>query len=127
MTSVLIVGLDPSLVDPNDPAVPPGTTSASIERGIHDTLAAMAERGWKAAHCAITTDETAETAIAKTLQQSSWDVVVIGAGVRLPPQNMHLFERVVNVVRKAAPDAAIAFNVSPLDSVTAAKRWLGEA
>ena len=36
--------------------------------------------------------------------------VVIGAGVRLPPQGLALFEAVVNAVHRAAPAATIAFN-----------------
>jgi hypothetical protein len=35
-----------------------------------------------------------------------------------------LFERVINAVRKAAPNAAIALNTRPEDSAEAAARWL---
>jgi len=44
--------------------------------------------------------------------------------VRLLPRNLALFEVVVNVVRKAAPGAAIAFNTRPDDSADAAARWV---
>ena len=36
--------------------------------------------------------------------------VGIGAGVRLPPRGLALFEVVINAVHKATPGAAIAFN-----------------
>jgi hypothetical protein len=49
---------------------------------------------------------------------------VIGAGVRLPPNRLALFEAVVNAVHRAAPSAAIAFNTRPDDSADAAARWL---
>ena len=54
----------------------------------------------------------------------SYDCVVIGAGVRLPPRGLALFEVVINAVHKAAPSAAIAFNTFPQDSADAAARWL---
>jgi len=42
--------------------------------------------------------------------------VVIGAGVRLPPSRLGVFEAVVNAVHRAAPRAAIAFNTRPEDT-----------
>ena len=124
MTAVLLIGVAPKFVDPNDPAVPAGTTPDSIAQGIEDSLADMHGRGWTAKHCAIAPDETAEAAIAGCLAERTWDVVVIGGGVRLPPQNLELFERVINAVRSGAPDAAIAFNTSPENTGDAAVRWL---
>ncbi len=56
--------------------------------------------------------------------QKSAEVVVIGGGIRKPEELLDLFERVVNLVRRHAPDAAIAFNSSPADSFEAAARWL---
>jgi hypothetical protein len=35
-----------------------------------------------------------------------------------------LLERVVNLVRRHTPDAAIAFNSTPADTFEAAARWL---
>jgi len=37
---------------------------------------------------------------------------------------LDLFERVINLVRRHAPSAAIAFNSTPLDTFVAAARWL---
>jgi hypothetical protein len=37
---------------------------------------------------------------------------------------LELFEKVVNLVRRHAPEAAIAFNNSPDDTADAALRWL---
>lgn len=126
MTAVLVIGLDPRLVDPADPAVPPGTTPESVAQGLETTLAEMRGRGWIAAHCSIVPDDSLEDTIAGSLQQQAWDVVVIGAGVRVPPQNLQLFERVVNAVRRCAPQAHITFNTTPRDSAQAAQRGLNE-
>ena len=59
-----------------------------------------------------------------------WDpapVVVIGGGIREPVDQLDLFERIVNLVHRHAPDAAIAFNESPDDIFDAAARWLRPA
>jgi hypothetical protein len=53
--------------------------------------------------------------------------VVIGAGLRLPPKSLALFEFVVNVVHKVAPSAAIAFNTRPEDTAESAARQLTAA
>ena len=123
-SKVLIIGVDPKVVDPFDPAIPPGTTPRSIAEGIAHTLADMHRRGWEAEHCTIMPDDSAEATIAVCLAKKDWDCVVIGAGVRLPPQQLELFERVVNAVRREAPTATIAFNQTPIDSADAAERWL---
>jgi hypothetical protein len=121
---VLIVGLDPSVVDPNDPVFPPGTTPESVARGLQQALAEMQGRGWTGAFCPIMPDETAEQTVAASLRQQAWDVVVIGGGVRIPPRNLQLFERVVNAVHAGAPGAKIAFNTAPEKSADAAQRWV---
>ena len=60
----------------------------------------------------------------KALEGASYDCVVIGGGLRLPPRSLPLFEMVVNAVHKAAPGAAIAFNSQPEDTAEAAARQL---
>jgi len=52
------------------------------------------------------------------------DCVVIGAGVRLPPNRLVLFEALVNAIHRAAPGVAIAFNTRPEDTGAAAARWI---
>ena len=58
------------------------------------------------------------------LGSTRYDCVVIGAGVRLPPRGLGLFEAVINAVHKGVPGAAIAFNTRPDDSADAAARAL---
>ena len=52
-----------------------------------------------------------------------WECVVIGGGVRRSEEQLDLFERVINLVRQHALDAAIAFNATPSDTYEAAARW----
>jgi hypothetical protein len=111
-------------VDFSDPALPPGMTAEKIHAGIEVALKQFAARGWEADVGFIRPDETAGPAVERLLASASYDCVVIGAGVRLPPRRLALFEAVINAVHKAAPGAAIAFNTRPEDSADAAARWL---
>ena len=52
---------------------------------------------------------------------AGYDCVVTGAGVRLPPNWLVLFDAAVNAIHRAAPQAAIAFNTRPDDSGAAAR------
>lgn len=125
MTRVLFVGYDPETVDFSDPALPPGMTAEKIHAGIAVAMKQFAERGWAADLFLIRPDETAAPAVEHQLASKTYDCVVIGAGLRLPPRGLALFEAIINAVHKAAPGAAIAFNTRPDDSADAAARWLG--
>jgi len=124
MTRVLLLGYDPSTVDFSDPALPTGMTAAKIHAGIEVAMKEFASRGWEADLCSIRPDETAGPTVERQLASASYDCIVIGAGVRLPPRLLSIFEVVINTVRKAAPHTAIAFNTRPDDSADAAARWL---
>ena len=124
MTRVLLLGYDPETVDFSDPALPPGMTVEKVHAGIAVALKQFAERGWEADVGFIRPDESAGPTVERLLASKTYDCVVIGAGVRLPPRLLATFEVVINAVRKAAPGAAIAFNTRPNDSADAAARWL---
>ena len=124
MTRILLVGYDPDAVEFSDPALPPGMTAEKIRAGIAAALKQFAARGWEADVGFIRPDETAGPTVERLLASTSYDCVVIGAGVRLPPRRVAVFEAVINAVHKAAPGAAIAFNTTPEDSADAAARWL---
>src|SRR5262245_64564964 len=124
MPRILLVGYDPETVDFSDPALPPGMTAEKIRAGIAVALKEFAARGWEADVSFIRPDETAGPTVERQLASTSYDCVVIGAGLRLPPRLLPIFEIVINAVRSAAPRAAIAFNTRPDDSAAAAARWL---
>ena len=127
MTRVLLLGLDPETVDFSDPALPPGMTAEKVHAGIAVAQRQFAERGWEGDVGLIRPDETAGPAVERLLASKRYDCVVVGAGVRLPPRGLALFEVVINAIHKAAPGAAIAFNTRPDDSAEAAARWLAPA
>ena len=113
MTRILFVGQEPETVDFSDPALPPGFNAEKIHAGIAVALRQMTERGWHADLCLIRPDGTAHSTLERQLVTNVYDCVVIGGGIRIPPKSLLLFEALINVVHKAAPGAAIAFNTQP--------------
>ena len=124
MTRVLLIGQIPETVDFSDPALPPGFNAEKIHAGIALVMGRFAARGCAADNCLVPPDASAAAVVERQLAGATYDCVVIGAGLRLPPKSLHLFETVINAVHRFAPNAAIAFNTSPPDSDDAAARWL---
>jgi hypothetical protein len=124
MKRVLLVGFDPATVDYSDAALPPGMTAEKIHAGIERALADMTERGWLAENCFIKPDETAIPTVERHLGGGHYDCVVVGAGIRLPPNRLPLFEALINSIHRTAPKTPIAFNSRPEDSGAAAARWI---
>jgi len=124
MARILLVGYEPEAVDYSDPALPPGMTAEKVHAGIAVAVKGFADRGWESDVCYIRPDATAGPAVERQLASKSYDCVVIGGGVRLPPRGLQTFEVVLNAVHRGAPRAAIAFNTRPDDSADAAARWV---
>jgi hypothetical protein len=113
---VLVIGLDPYRVPgPWDPA----PVAEAIEVG----LARFAEHGLPVETCLFGLDGSDDVAavVTEALRRRRWECVTIGGGVR---NDLDLFERLINLVRRHAPDAAIAFNSTPSDTYEAAARWI---
>jgi hypothetical protein len=114
--NVLLIGFDPSAI--------PG-----IDASMVNTAIAIGQQGFEAAgipaeNCLIKPDATAEAEIIAHLTAKEYACVVIGGGLRKPDEAVEFLERVIHLVRKHAPGAAIAFNTNPTTSVDAAQRWL---
>jgi hypothetical protein len=124
VTRVLFVGQTPETVDYSDPALPPGLNAEKIQAGIDVAAAKIAERGWLGDICNIPPDDDGIATLEKQLASATYDCVVIGGGLRLPPKGLLMFEKVVNSVHKVAPGSAIAFNTRPEDTAEAADRWV---
>jgi hypothetical protein len=124
MTRILFVGQKPETVDFSDPSLPPGFNAEKINAGIALGVAKIEERGWRGDTCMITPDAAGFADLKRALGDAAYDCVVIGGGLRLPPKGLPLFESVVNIIHKAAPNAAIAFNTRPEDTADAAARQL---
>jgi hypothetical protein len=122
MTRILFIGQKPETVDFSDPSLPPGFDATKIHAGIAVGVAKIEERGWKGDTCMITPDAAGSAMLEEALKGAAYDCVVIGGGLRIPPKSLALFETVVNVIHKAAPKAAIAFNTRPEDTAESAAR-----
>ena len=127
MTRILFVGQKPETVDFTDPSLPPGFNAQMIHAGIAIALEQIKARGWAGDTCMITPDGAGRALLEQALKATAYDCVVIGGGLRLPPKSLPLFETVVNIVHKAAPGAAIAFNTKPENTAEAAARQLEAA
>lgn len=123
---VLFIGQSPETVDFSDPALPPGFDAAKIHAGIAIGMQLMADRGWAADLCLVLPDASAANTVKQRLADMTYDAVVIGGGLRIPPKSLLLFELLVNAVHQGAPSAAIAFNTTPQDTAAAAARWFDE-
>jgi hypothetical protein len=116
---VLVIGLDPYRVPgPWNPK----PVAAAIEIG----MTALADRGFHAEACLVGLDgsDDIEARVTASLQTRSWDCVVVGGGIRTPEEQLELFESIINLIRRHAPQAAIAFNHTPYDLADAAARSL---
>jgi len=115
---VLVLGLDPYRVPgPWDPK----PKADEIEVGI----ARFAGHGLGVETCLVGLDgsDDVPAVITAALRSRPWECVVIGGGVRNDDE-VELFEQVVNLVRRHAPDAAIAFNTTAEGTYEAAARWV---
>jgi len=124
--SVLIIGLDPELIDFSSPEYAdfPGLTAAKVMAGLNSAAEAMRAAGYDAALCLTDFGTTAEAVVTAQLERRPFDCILIGAGVRTVPGNFILFEKLINVVHEHAPRARICFNTKPSDTLEALKRWV---
>ena len=116
---VLVIGLDPRRVPgPWDPQ--------PIVDAIEQGLAQFRENGVGVETCLFGLDgsDDIEAVVAAALRSRPWECVVVGGGVRNNDERLELFERLLNLVRQLAPDAAIAFNSTPAGTFDAAARWI---
>ena len=86
-------------------------------------LSAIKELGFEATLAFIHSSDTAAADLTDALKTQSFDIVMIGAGVRKDDDHFLVFERLVNVVHELVPQARIAFNTGPTDSDAAILRW----
>ncbi|MFI0486880.1 hypothetical protein [Actinomadura sp. 9N215] len=116
---VLVIGLDPYRVPgPWDPR----PVVEAIEAGV----ARFAQHGVGVETCLFGLDgsDDVEAVVGGALRARPWECVIVGGGLRTADDQIELFERLVNLVRRHAPDAAIAFNRTPTDIFDAAARWI---
>jgi hypothetical protein len=94
-----------------------------VADGIEQGRTRFVEHGVGAEFCLVGLDGTddVEAVVTASLCAQPWECVVVGGGVR---NQAELFERLINLVRRYAPEAAIAFNTTPEGTFDAAARWI---
>ncbi|MEV7595656.1 hypothetical protein AB0O42_35895, partial [Streptomyces sp. NPDC089922] len=88
--------------------------------------ARLEELGFTVDVCLLDYGRTAEAVYRAALSRKDYDIVMIGAGVRLDPVLTPLFEALVDITHELAPSAKLCFNVSPSTTVEAVQRWWPE-
>ena len=124
--SVLVIGETPERNDFSDPAIPDDMTPEKIRAGLEKSLNTLHANG-RVAHLVYLDDkESAPAQLNEALGWATFDVIVVGAGLRIVPKQTPMFEIVMNIVHAQAPQAKIAFNMAPDDSADAAERVLAD-
>src|SRR5262245_27091873 len=111
MPNVLVIGLDPYRVPgPWDPAPVADAIAVGMKQ--------FTDAGIAAESCLVGLDgsDDIEAVVTAALDRRTWDVVIVGGGIRKPEDQLDLFERIVNLAHRHAPNAAIAFNNRPDDT-----------
>ena len=119
--SVLAIGIDPALVDFT---ALPQFTPEMFRSYIDAQIERVRGMGYDVTSCLIDLGDTAEAVTAEALKARSFDCVLIGAGLRQPPERLLQFERIINLIHRLAPAACICFNTTPADTAEAVQRWV---
>ena len=116
---VLVIGIDPHRMGGG---FDPEPIAQTIEAG----MAKFTEHGVGAESCLFGIDgsDNPEELATAALQTRPWKCVIVGVGLRKADNELLLFERIVNLIRQHAPDAAIAFNATLPEFYEAAARWI---
>ena len=122
--SVLVIGLDPKLIDFSQPGYAPGMNATKVLAGLKSSEDELAHLGYRAQMCLTDFGETAEAVVLDQLKQKRFDCILIGAGIRTIAGNFILFEKLINVVHEHAPQSKLCFNTVPSDTAAAVKRWI---
>ena len=119
--AVLAIGIEPALADYS---AMPQLTPELVRSYIETQFAQLRALGYEVESCLIDLGDTAEQAVTAALAARSYDCVLIGAGLRRPPSQLLLFEKVINLIHIHGGDARICFNTTPADTVEAVRRWI---
>jgi hypothetical protein len=119
--TVLAIGIDPVFVDYT---ALPQFTPEMFRAYIDAQIERVRGMGYDVTSCLIDPGDTAAAVTAEALTSKNFDCILIGAGLRQPPERLLLFERIINLIHRLAPNAAICFNTTPADTAEAVQRWV---
>lgn len=119
--AVAIVGWNPDVLDYSDW---PELSAEKVRSALEHDRDQLNDLGYQASLLYIQDADSAAATVTQALQNSRYDCILVGAGVRIMPQHFIVFEQLINVVHQYAPDAKICFNTNPSDTAAAVQRWL---
>ena len=121
---VLLIGLDPAVVDFSRVPIP-GLTVEKLTASLNAEVARLTALNYTVRMLYTDTGATAEAVVTQALKQGSYDCIMIGAGVRIVSDHFLLFEKLINVVHANVPASTrICFNTHPGDTTEAVQRWV---
>jgi hypothetical protein len=121
---VLLVGLEPDIVDYSKSPVP-GLTAAKVRAAVEADSAKLESLGYSVKSLYVDDGQTAEAALTKALASGGFDCIMIGAGLRIVPPYFLLFEKLINIIHRHAPTSTkLCFNTNPADTADAVQRWV---
>lgn len=122
---VLVIGLDPTLIDFSLPDyAATGMDATKVLAGLKSSEDELTRLGYIVQMCLTDFGETATAVVQSQLKLKRFDCILIAAGIRTIPSNFILFEKLINVVHEHAPQAKLCFNTKPSDTAEAVQRWL---
>ena len=95
MIKVVSIELHPDVVDYS---MYPGLTVEKLWAGLRGQETALLALGFEYSVCLVDLGETAEANVRSLLASGSFDVVLIGAGIRLPSQYLFLFDHFLKLL-----------------------------
>ena len=121
---VLLVGLEPDIVDYSKSPVP-GLTAAKVRAAVEADSAKLESLGYSVKSLYVDDGKTAEATLTKALASGGFDCIMIGAGLRIVPSYFLLFEKLINIIHRHAPTSTkLCFNTNPADTADAVQRWV---
>ena len=118
---VLVIGLEPTLVDFS---LIPDMNAEKVLTALKADQATLNALGYDTHLCLTDLGNTAEAVVSQKLSESTFDCILIGAGIRTLPTYFLLFEKLINVVHQNAPESKLCFNTKPSDTAEAVQRWV---
>ena len=99
---ILLVGLDPDMVDYSKSPVP-GLTAAKVRAAEEGDKAKLETLGYNVKSLYVDDGKTAEAVLSAELSNGGHDCIIVGAGLRILPPYFILFEKLINVIHRHTP------------------------
>lgn len=122
MATILSIGLSPASIDyERYPQLDEASFTARIAKGEEELRAS----GLDFDPCYVSADPDEAEAQLRTHAGGGYKLAMIGAGLRMAPEQTLLFERLVNTLIELFPGIRMCFNTSPESTGEAMRRGLG--